>query len=199
MRYFILAAVLAVASTYVRAADYTIDADHSAVGFKVKHLVGKVAGRFTKFSGSFSYDPKDPASWKAEATIDPSSINTDNERRDKHLNTPDFFDTAKCPAMSFKSVKVSDVKDGKAKLSGDLTMHCATKPIVLDLEMLGVDTDPWGNVSAGFSAQGTLNRKDYGISWNKTLDSGSVFLGEDIEIQIEIAGMLKKAEAPAKK
>ena len=195
----LVAAALAAFSTAARAVDYDIDAAHSQVGFKVKHIVGKVPGRFTKFSGSFSYDPKSPASWKAEATIDPASINTDNEKRDAHLKSPDFFDTAKCPAMGFKSKGVTDVKDGKAKLRGDLTMHCVTKPVVLDLEIGGVDKDPWGNVTASFTATATINRKDWGIVWNKTLDSGGLLVGENIEVVLEVSGTAKKADAPAAK
>ncbi|MBI3564032.1 MAG: YceI family protein [Elusimicrobia bacterium] len=195
----IVAAALAVLATAAKSGEFEIDAAHSQVGFKVKHVTGKVPGRFTSFSGSFTYDKKDPKSWKAEAKIDPASINTDNEKRDGHLKSPDFFDVAKFPEMSFKSTKVTDVKGDRAKLHGDLTMHGVTKPVVLDLEIGGVDKDPWGNETAGFTATGTINRKDWGIVWNKALDSGGLLVGEKVDITLEIAGNAKKAEAPAKK
>lgn len=195
----IAAAALAVLTGAARATDYEIDSAHTQVGFKAKHVTGKVPGRFTKFSGSFTYDAKNLKSWKAEAVIDAASINTDNEKRDGHLKSPDFFDVAKFPEIAFKSTKVTNLKGSRAKLLGDLTMHGVTKPVVLDLEIGGVDKDPWGNESAGFSATGTLNRKDFGIVWNKILDSGGVLVGEDVQIALEVSGTAKKAEAPAKK
>lgn len=194
----IVAAALAVLAAAAKAGEFEIDTAHSQVGFKVKHVTGKVPGRFTSFSGSFTYDKKDPKSWKAEAKIDPASINTDNEKRDGHLKSPDFFDVAKFPAMTFKSTKVADVKGDHAKLYGELTMHGVTKPVVLDLEVGGVDKDPWGNETAGFTATTTINRKDWGIVWNKTLDSGGFLVGEDVQIVLEIAGNAKKAETPKK-
>jgi polyisoprenoid-binding protein YceI len=200
MRHILLAAaVLAVLSPAVSAADYEIDPAHTQVGFKAKHVVGKVPGRFTKFSGSFTYDAKNPKAWKAEATIDPASINTDVEARDKHLKSDAFFDVEKCPAMTFKSTSVSDVKGDHAKLHGDLTMHCVTKPVVLDLEIGGTAKDPWGNETASFTATATVNRMDWGISWNKALDAGGVLVGEKIDIILEVTGNVKKAGAPAKK
>jgi len=193
------AAALAVLATAARATDFDIDPAHTQVGFKAKHVTGKVPGRFTSFSGSFTYDKKNVKAWKAEAKIDPATINTDNEQRDKHLKSDAFFDVAKCPEMAFKSTKVSDLKGDRAKLHGDLTMHCVTKPVVLDLEIGGVDKDPWGNEVAGFTATATIDRKDWGIVWNKTLDSGGVLVGDKIEIILEVSGNAKKAEAPAKK
>ena len=198
MRNILLAAALAVLSTGVRAADYVIDAAHTQIGFKAKHVVGKVPGRFTKFSGAFTYDPKNPKSWKAEATIDPASINTDSEGRDKHLKSAAFFDVEKCPAMTFKSTGISDLKDDHLKLSGDLTMHCVTKPVVLDVVVDGTGKDSWGNESASFTATATIARADWGISWNKTLDAGGVLVGEKVDLILEITGNVKKAEAPAK-
>ena len=193
----ILAAVLSV--TTVRAETYEIDPAHSEVGFKVKHLVGRVPGRFTSFSGTIDYVPGKPESWKVTAKIDPASINTSNEKRDGHLKSPDFFDVAKCPEMAFKSTKVSDVKDGTATLTGDLTMHCITKPVTLALEIGGTTKDPWGNEKAGFSAKGKLNRKDWDIVWNKTLDSGGLMLGEDIDLSIEVESQVPAADKGAKK
>ncbi len=196
MRQSLLAAVaLAVLSTALRAADYEIDPAHTSVGFKVKHIAGKVPGRFTKFSGAFTYDPKDPKSWKAEASIDPSSIDTDVEARDKHLKSDTFFDVEKCPALAFKSTAVADASGERFKLRGDLTMHCVTKPVVLDVEFGGVGKDPGGNESASFTATAKIDRKDWGIRWNKTLDSGGALVGENIDLILEITGNAKKAPA----
>mgnify|MGYP001572349987 CR=1 FL=1 len=192
------AAIVAVLSTVARASVYEIDPVHSQIAFKIRHLVGRVPGRFTTFSGTLSYEPGKPDGWKVDAAIDPASINTDNEKRDTHLKSPDFFDVGKCPAMGFKSTKVTDVKGDTAKLHGELIMHCATKPVVLDLELGGSGKDPWGNQRAGFSARTRLNRKDFGIVWNKTLDAGGVMLGEEVDVVIDIEATLK-AEAPAKK
>jgi polyisoprenoid-binding protein YceI len=192
-----LSAVIAVAASAARAEVFEIDQAHSTISFKAKHVVGKVPGRFTKFSGSFSFEKGKPKTWSASAEIDPASINTDNEKRDGHLKSPDFFDVAKFPAMSFKSTKVAHVKGDKAKLFGDLTMHGVTKPVVLDLEINGQDKDPWGNLTASFSATTTIDRKDWGIVWNKTLDSGGTLVGDKIEIDLEISGSPKKADAPA--
>lgn len=200
MRHLLAVAVLSVvAVSAVHAETYEIDAAHSEVGFKVKHLVGRVPGRFKTFSGTIDYTPGKPETWKVDAKIDPASIDTSNEKRDGHLKSPDFFDTAKYPEMTFKSTKVT-----ADKLTGDLTMHGVTKSVTLDLEVGGVTKDPWGNTKAGFSARGKLNRKDWGIIWNKTLDTGSLMLGEDIDISLEVEAAAaapkpaEKKEAPKK-
>lgn len=198
-------AVLSLSSA-LRAETYEIDGAHSNVGFRIKHLVGRVPGRFTKFSGTVEYTPGKPESWKVDATIDPASINTDNDKRDGHLKSADFFDVEKCKEMTFKSTKVTDVKGDSAKLAGDLTMHCVTKPVVLDLDLGGITKTAWGTVEAGFSARGKINRKEWGIVFNKTLDNGGLMLGEDVEINIDVEAGLKAPEgakadkkAPAKK
>ena len=198
-KFLVLAAVLALAAPAVRADTYEIDASHSQVGFRIKHLVGKVPGRFTGFSGTIDFTPGKPESWKVDAKIDPATINTDNAKRDGHLKAPDFFDVAKFPGMSFKSTKVTDVKGEKAKLHGDLTMHGVTKAVVLDLELGGTAKDPYGNTRAGFTATGTINRKDFGITYNAVLDNGGLMLGEDVAISLDIEAVLKPKDAPVKK
>ncbi|MFI5362409.1 MAG: YceI family protein [Elusimicrobiota bacterium] len=200
MRHLLLiAAALAILSTTARAVDYEIDPAHTQIGFKAKHVVGKVPGKFDKFSGTFTYDPKDPKSWKAEATIDPASVDTGTEARDKHLKSAAFFDVEKCPAMSFKSTSVTDVTADHLKLHGDLTMHCVTKPVVLDVEINGVAADPWGNPTASFSATAKVNRHDWGVDFDKKLDQGGYLIGDNIELDLEISGNQKKDKAPAKK
>ncbi|MEK7389307.1 MAG: YceI family protein [Elusimicrobiota bacterium] len=187
----LLAGLALFISSAAGAAVYDIDGSHSQVAFKIRHLVGRVPGRFLKFSGTITYDPAKPASWSVSATIDPASVNTDNEKRDGHLKNPDFFDTAQCATMTFKSSKVTDVKESTAKLHGDLTMHCVTKPVVLDLELGGSAKDPWGNERAGFSAKGKINRKDFGMVFNKVLDAGGLMLGEEVDVTIDIEAVAK--------
>lgn len=195
MRQFLILVSVFVAVA-VQAEIYDIDSEHSEVGFRVKHLVGKVPGRFTKFSGTIDFTPGKPKTWKVDAAIDPASINTDNEKRDNHLRSADFFDVAKYPAMTFKSTKITIDKSELIKLYGELTMHGVTKPVVLNLEIGGTITDPWGNQKAGFSAKGEINRKDFGIVWNKTLDSGGLILGDDITVNIELEAQVKPPEKP---
>jgi len=197
MRNILILSVVLAAAASARAETFVIDTAHSTVNFKAKHVVGKVPGRFKTFSGSFTFEKGKPKTWSAEAKIDPASIDTDNEKRDGHLKSPDFFDVAKCPDMTFKSTKVANVRGDHAKLFGDLTMHCITKPVVLDLEIDGEGKDPWGNESASFSATATIDRKDWGIVWNKTLDNGGTLVGDKIEIDLEVSGSPAKADAPA--
>ncbi len=179
-------AMLAVAFLAVSAASaetYKLDPAHTEISFRIRHIVTKVRGRFTKFDGRFDYVPGKPESWKAQATIDPASINTDNERRDKHLKSPDFFDVEKCPKMEFVSGKVHDVQGETAKVDGMLTMRCQAHPVTLDVEM----TEPMG-AEIGAEAKTKVNRKDWGIVWNRTLDKGGTMLGDDVEITISVAG-----------
>jgi polyisoprenoid-binding protein YceI len=181
MRTLLAAAVLASSALPAAAATYSIDTVHSLIGFRIRHLVAKTSGRFTKYSGTINYTEGKPETWSVEAKIDPASINTDNEKRDGHLRSADFFDVEKCPDMGFKSTKVAKGKDDRWMLHGDLTMHCVTKPVVLDLEVGGV-----AGPKAGFSARTKINRKDFGIVWNKVLDKGSAMLGEDVEVSLDI-------------
>ena len=176
------------------ALDYTLDKDHASVEFRIRHLGNKVPGKFKAFDGTFGYEPGKPESWRAQAEIDVASIDTGNDKRDAHLKSPDFFDAAKCPKLTFKSSKVSDVKENTFKLHGDLTMHCVTKPVVLDVEVGGVTKDPWGNPHAGFSAKTTVDRKEFGIVWNKTLDNGGLFLGDAVDVMIEADGTAQPAK-----
>lgn len=191
MKRIVFAVALSVVlGAQVRAETFSIDPNHSSVLFRVKHIVGKVAGHFDKFSGTFDYDVAKPESWKAQANIDVTSINTGIEKRDNHLRSADFFDVQKYPAMTFKSTSVTDVQGQTAKLHGDLTLHGMTKPIVLDLEIAGVTKDPMGKGSrAGATATGRLNRLDYGVGPATGPMAGMV--GKDVEITIEIEGISK--------
>ncbi len=196
----ILASVLflAFSAAQSQAARFMIDPAHSSVEFKVRHMmIAKVSGKFDRFSGEFNYDAGNPQSWTANAVIESGSINTGNADRDNHLRNEDFFDVPKHPALTFRSTSVTDVKDGKGKLNGLLTMRGVEKPVTLDLEVGGVVNDPWGNTKAGFTATGKIARKDFGMTWNKTLDAGGVALGEEVEIILQIEGTQDKPAAPA--
>ncbi len=168
------------------AATYAIDTGHSNVSFKVRHMmVSKVAGNFNTFSGTVEFTEGAVQDWSVEAVIDMASINTNDEKRDEHLVSPDFFNVEKYPEMTFvtKGVKV----DGDDYvLMGDLTLMGVTKPVELALEFNGEIDDPWGNTRAGFSAEGKIDRRDFGMSWNKTMDKGGVVVGNDVSISLEI-------------
>jgi polyisoprenoid-binding protein YceI len=184
---FSLLAAALFCSVSARAATYSIDPVHSSISFKVRHFVAKATGRFNKFSGTFDYTEGKPKTWKVDATIDPATVDTSNEKRDGHLRTGDFFDVEKCPEMKFKSTKVVAGKGGAHKLHGDLTMHCVTKPVVLDLEIGGVSGSKFGA-----TATGKIKRKDFNMTWNKAMDKGGVVLGEDVDVAIDIEGDLKQ-------
>ena len=180
-------------SVSAHAASYDIDLDHSSVQFKIHHLLSNVRGNFDQVSGTFDFEPGKPETWKVEAAIQTASINTKVPERDKHLKSPDFFDAEKYPTILFKSTKVTIVDEQHAKLEGLFSMHGIEKNVTLDLEIHGVAKDPWGNVRAAFTATTTLNRKDFGIVYNQTLETGNLLIGEDVEVSLEIEGILKEA------
>jgi polyisoprenoid-binding protein YceI len=186
MKALFFAALLA---TNASAATYKIDPEHSSVMFKVRHLVGHVTGQFTKFDGTFDYDAKDSKKWKAQATIDAASVDTKTAARDKHLRSEDFFNVEKFPKLTFVSTKVSGLKGNRAKLLGKLTILETTKPIALDLEIGGVAKDPAGQERAAFTATGRINRKDFGLTWNDTVETGGVLVGDDVDMTIEVEGV----------
>ena len=178
------------------AATYNVDPVHSSVEFKIRHLVSKVSGNFKDFSATITGDPKDAAGASVALTIKAASINTGNEQRDKHLNSADFFDTAKFPEITFKSTKITPKGGDKYDVTGTFTMHGVSKEIVVPVTFGGMMKDPWGNERAGFSIQMALNRKDYGIVWNKILDQGGTMIGDDVDVSIELEAVKK---APEKK
>ena len=192
-RNLLMAIVLNLAlSPAAQAATYKIDADHTAVSFKIRHLLSNTQGRFNQFEGSFDYEPGKPEAWKTSATIQVASIDTNVEKRDDHLRSADFFDAAQFPTITFKSTNVTDAADTTAKLHGLLTIHGVEKPVVLDLEIWGVVKDPWGNTRAGFTAVTKIDRKDFGLNWNELLETGQVLVGEEVFITIEVEGLLKQ-------
>jgi polyisoprenoid-binding protein YceI len=201
MRTFRLATgalVLAAAAVHADVKTYDVDKNHSSAGFQIRHMVGKVSGRFNDFSGKITADPAKPETGSVEFTIKAASITTDNERRDTHLRSPDFFEVEKFPEITFKSEKIVAKGKDEYEVSGPLTMHGVTKAVVLPVKMLGTSGD-----LIGLEVQTVLNRKDYGIVWNKVLDTGGVQLGDDVTVSINLEvrpprpdGPRKPAEAP---
>jgi polyisoprenoid-binding protein YceI len=167
---------------------WNIDSSHSTAEFTVRHLmITNVRGRFGKVSGSVDYDPAKPEASSIEATIDASSIDTRDEKRDAHLRSADFFDVEKYPSLTFKSKKVTKTGDGFTAV-GDLTMHGVTKEVTLEVEELSQpNKDPWGNTRMGASAHGKINRKDWGLGWNQALETGGVLVGEQVKLSLEIS------------
>jgi polyisoprenoid-binding protein YceI len=198
MKYLVALAVSVVLAGSAAAKTFELDPQHSSVSFKIRHLVTKVSGRFEKFSGTVEYEKGKPQSWKANAEIDAASINTNVSPRDKHLRSADFFDVDKCPKLAFKTTSVTDVKGDSAKLHGDLTMHCVTKPVILDLQVGGEAKDPWGNERLGASATGKISRKEWGLSWNKALEAGGALVGDEVELDIEIEAGPQQPKEKAK-
>jgi polyisoprenoid-binding protein YceI len=185
--------VLALAlATVAQAAEFSIDPAHSNVGFTVRHIVSHVKGQFNEFSGNFSYDPKTPEKSSVEAVIQTKSINTNVDKRDAHLRSPDFFDVEKFPTMTFKSTSVKSTGPGKLEITGMLTLHGVSKPVILSVEGGDVAKDPWGGTRTGFTASTTINRKDFGMVWNQKLDNGGLLVGDDVQIGLEIEGVQKK-------
>ena len=164
---------------------WTIDASHSSVAFSVKHLmISKVRGSFSGFSGTVTV-PEDRLATTVEVTIDPTTVNTADANRDAHLKNSDFFDTENFPSWTFVSKGIR-VDGGDYVMSGDLTMRGVTKPVDLQVEFEGVSKDPWGNTKAGFSAQGEVNRKDFGMEYNAALETGGVLIGEKVKLSFDI-------------
>ena len=178
----LIPALLAVIALPVLAQDvYKIDAVHSQVGFKVRHFVAKTAGRFAKFEGVIKVDTADISKSSVEVSIDAASVNTDNEGRDKHLRSADFFETDKYPAITFKSTAVKEVAKGKLEVTGDLTMKGVTKKVTFPITNAGTREVKPGKVVGGF-IDGALkvNRMDYGIKY------GPAVVGEEVEIELNI-------------
>jgi len=189
-----VSAIIALAlPAFAFASTWTIDPDHSNIGFKVRHLmVSNVKGSFDKHTGTVEINDKDITKSKVEVSIDTNSINTNVQKRDDHLRSADFFDVAKFPTMTFVSKKIAQAGKDKLKVTGDLTLHGVTKEVVLDVEGPSKESkDPWGSLRKGATATTKINRKDFGLVWNKALETGGVAVGDEIIITLEIE-MIKK-------
>ncbi len=164
---------------------YPLDVSHSHVGFAIRHLmVSKVRGRFAAFSGTVTIGD-DPLDSSVEVDVDLASVDTSDERRDEHLRSADFFATDEHPTMTFRSTGVQRGKGDTWTVTGDLTIAGVTRSIDLEVRYEGSATSPWGSTSVGFSATGKLNRDDFGINWNQSLETGGVLVGKDVTLEIE--------------
>ena len=187
-----LASLLTLAAVTLSADTYTVDKAHSDAEFKVRHLLSKVSGRFTDFDGTIDINQKQPQKSSVQFTIKADSISTDNADRDKHLRSGDFFDVEKYPEITFKSTRMRAHGKNLYDVTGVLNMHGVSKTITIPVRVEGFVKDPWGNQKAGFSTSTTLNRKDFGLNWNKALDNGGMLVGDDIDVSISIEAGLKK-------
>lgn len=205
MKKLLLTAALAVSSLSL-AAPWKIDSAHASAGFSVKHLgISNVTGQLGTVSGTVDIDEKDLTRSKVDATIEVKDINTKEPKRDDHLRGPDFFDVAKFPTATFKSTKFEKGAGNAVKVTGDLTLHGVTKSVTLDGELSGEATNPWGGKARAFSGHTTINRKDFGLTWNKALEAGGVLVGEEVKVSIDVElnpvapAAPAPAAAPAKK
>jgi polyisoprenoid-binding protein YceI len=185
------------ASPALAADTWTVDKAHSETSFQIRHMMAKVRGSFNDFSGTIVADAAKPESSTVEFTIKTASIDTNNEGRDKHLRSADFFDAEKFPEITFKSTKVVAKGKDKFDVTGPLTMHGVTKEVTLPVTFLGTQKDPQGNDKAGFEISATLNRKDYGIVYNRALDAGGFVLGDEVWVSVNLETNKKKPEAAA--
>ena len=165
---------------------YAIDKMHSDVTFQVRHLLTKVRGRFTEFAGTVSFDQEHPERSSASLTIDGSSVDTGTPDRDTHLRSDDFFAVGTHPTLTFTSSRVIRTGDDTYDVVGTLTIRGLSKEITMPVKYLGTAKDPWGNVRAGFEASVTLNRKDFGLTWNTALETGGFLVGDEVRISLSI-------------
>ena len=169
-------------------ATWQMDPDHSSFQFKIRHLtVSNVKGDFSKLKGVVMIDDQDIARLKIEVVIDATSVNTGHAQRDEHLRGPDFFDVTKYPTITFVSKKVIKADTDRLKVVGDLTLHGVTREIMVDVEGPTPEVkDPWGNFRRGATATTKINRRDFGLTWNKVLDTGGLVVGEEVNIYVEV-------------
>jgi polyisoprenoid-binding protein YceI len=177
---------------------WKIDTVHSHVSFSVKHMmVTTVRGKFGSYRGSVRLDPKDFTRSSFEGEIDVASIDTGNADRDNHLRTNDFFDAANHPKITFKSTAIEPKGDGEYLVRGDITIRGVTKPIALDVEYRGTSKSPYGQTLAGIGVTGSLNRKDFGVSFNAPLETGGVVVGEKVKLELDIEAIQVDEKAAA--
>jgi len=166
---------------------WNVDASHTNVGFVIKHMmVSKVRGDFSDIEGTIEGDPKNLEDAKISFRAGIESISTNNEDRDNHLRSADFFDAEKYPNMTFESTEIKKVSDDEYKLTGDLTIKGNTQSTTFDVEYLGEGTNPWGVAVVGFEATTKISRKEFGLTWSQTLETGGVLVGDDVQIVIDL-------------
>lgn len=186
------------AASAAQVSTWEIDSAHSGAHFAIKHMtVSTVRGEFARMKGSIQLDPRDIAQSSVEAVIEAASISTREPKRDEHLRSPDFFDVAKYPTITFRSRRVLRAPDGKLKMAGDLTIHGVAKEVTLDVEEPTPEIkDQRGNARIGVSATARINRKDFGLIWNRALDAGGWVVGDEVSITIDIEAIRRAAREP---
>jgi polyisoprenoid-binding protein YceI len=197
-RFAVLAAVVAVASSASAGDTYQFDKTHTTVGFQVRHIFTMLGGKFQEFAGTINVDRTKPEASSVEFTINADSVFTNDPKRDAHLKSPDFFDVVKYPTITFKSTSVTANGKERWLVTGDLTMRGVTKQVTLPVTFLGEGKDPWGNEKMGFETATTLDRQDYGISWNKALDQGGMLVGDEVKVQVSVEANKVRQAADAK-
>jgi len=165
---------------------FVVDADHSEVGFSVRHLLGRARGRFARFTGEIRLDRIRPERSTVVFEVDPASIDTRQADRDAHLRSTDFFDVERYPVVRFVSHRVTRVDGPRFRVQGTLELRGTARPLELDVSYLGIARDPWGNERAGFATEAVIDRKDFGMVWNAALDNGGVILGDDVHLTIDL-------------
>ncbi|MFQ3567255.1 MAG: YceI family protein [Aggregatilineales bacterium] len=167
---------------------WLIDPAHSQVSFSARHMmVTTVRGSFKSLSGTIEFDPANPAAAQVDVTIEAASIDTGVADRDNHLRSPDFLDTASFPTITFKSTRVEPQGSDRARIYGDLTIRGVTREVVIEAELLGQGKDPFtGSTKAGFAGRTTINREDWGLTWNIALEAGGVLVSKEIKIELDV-------------
>jgi len=168
---------------------YKIDKAHSEATFQVRYLLTKVRGRFSDFDGTIQFDEANPEKSTIDVTIQAASIDTNEADRDKHLRSEDFFAVEKFNTITFKSKRITKRNADTYDMVGDLTMHGVTKELTLPVTHLGAGKDPWGRDKIGFETEVTLNRKDFGLSWNTALEAGGFLIGDDVKVSVSVQGV----------
>ncbi|MBU8898055.1 polyisoprenoid-binding protein [Corallococcus sp. H22C18031201] len=177
---------------------WNIDTTHTGIHFSVRHMVvAKVRGSFQQFSGTLNLDESNPTASSVAVDIQTSSINTGVAQRDNHLRSADFFDAEKFPTMRFVSTKVEKAGGHGLRVTGNLTIRDITREVVLETEQLGVAKDPWGNLKAAFEAKTSIDRREFGLTWNQALEAGGVLVGERIDITLEVQAAPAQANGQA--
>jgi polyisoprenoid-binding protein YceI len=172
----------------VPAGTWKVDPSHSSVGFEVRHLmISTVRGHFSEYDGTLEADPDDPSRSHAWGSVKVASIDTGDPDRDAHLRSPDFFDAERYPEMRFESTRIEHVEGGTYRVAGDLTIKDQTRQVEVDATVQGVGTDPWGNERVGIAIRGTINRTDFGLSWQQRLATGGMLVGEEVKIVIDVS------------
>jgi len=175
---------------------WDVDPAHTRLGFAARHaMVATVRGGFDVFSGTIVLDEQNPAASHAEVEIDAASISTGNEQRDQHLRSADFLDVEQFPTLTFRSTSAERVDEDTYRMVGDLTIKGQSRPVTLELDFQGSSPDPFGNTRAGFEGRTTINRKDWGLTWNVAIEGGGILVGEKVKIELDVSAIKRVAAA----